>query len=353
MPVAKSHTAVLADLKSKAFSPVYLFHGQEPYFIDLLVDAFEAKAIDEASKSFNQQVLYGRDITPGQVIDAASRYPMMSPHQLVLIKEAQDLPDIAQLEGYLTKPVPSTVLVLAYRGKKLKANTRVYKAIAKAGVVFESKPLYSNQVPNFIKGELSRRKLKADAGVTDLLAEYLGTDLVVLAGALEKLFINVPADRAITAQDVETHVGISRQFNLFELQDAIGSKEFERAVQIGYALSQNEREHPLPLTLASMYGYFAGLFAVHDVLNQSESVQMEATGINSGFRLGKIRQAAARWSKSQLMDTLELLAEYDLRSKGVEYNLSMGNGGQLTLELVERIVGIAAAQGHIQQAASR
>ena len=344
MPIAKSHTEILADVRSRTFKPVYLLHGLEPYFTDLVAEAFERKAIDEASKSFNQQVLYGRDVAPGLIIDAASRYPMMSPYQLVLVKEAQDLENIGLLAQYLKQPVPSTVLVLAYRGKKLKANTKVYKAIAHAGTILESKPLYSNQVPRFITAEFGRRKRKADPGVAELLAEYLGTDLVVLTGALDKLYLNVPKERPITAADVEAHVGISRQFNLFELQDALGMRDHERALRIAFALSQNEREHPLPVTLASLFGYYAGLFAIHDVLGRSEQDQKEATGIHSPFRLGKIRQAASRWRREELMAVLELLGEFDLRSKGVEYMLGAGVTGQLTLELVERIVGIATAQ---------
>ena len=340
MPQVKTHTDVLADIKAGTYQPVYLLHGEEPYFIDLLSEAFETRAIDAASKSFNQQVLYGRDVTPGQIIDAASRYPMMAPYQLVLVKEAQDLSDLNALVPYLKQPVPSTILVLAHRGKKVRGNTKAFKAIATAGSVFESKPLYSNQVPRFIASELGRRKRKADDGVTDLLAEYLGTDLVVLSGALEKLYLNVPKDRPISAADIEAHVGISRQFNLFELQDALGSRDDARALRIAFALSQNEREHPLPLTLASLYSYFAGLFAIHDVLSQSEQDQKEATGIASPFRLGKVRQAAKRWHKQELMAVLELLADFDLRSKGVDYMLGPGIGGQLTLELIERIIGV-------------
>ena len=341
MPVVKAHTDVLADIKARSFKPVYLLHGEEPYFTDVLAQAFEDKAIDEASKPFNQQVLYGRDVTAGQIIDAASRYPMMSPYQLVLVKEAHDLSDIAKLEPYLKKPVPSTALVLVYRGKKLKANTKVYKAIAHSGVVFESKSLYANQVPRFISGLLGRKKRKAEPGVTELLGEYLGTDLVVLSGAIDKLLINVPAGETITAEHVEQHVGISRQFNLFELQDALGGKDVERVVHIGYHLAQNEREHPLPVTIASLYGYFASLFAIHDVLRGSDADQKEATGIHSAFRLGKVRQAATRWSRPQLMAAIQLMSEYDLKSKGVDFQLGTGMGGQLTLELMERLVLIA------------
>ena len=342
MPVAKSHTEVLADIEARKFRPVYLLHGAEPYFVDLLTRAFERDAVEEASRSFNQQVLYGRDVDAGQVVDAASRYPMMAPYQLVLVKEAQDLSTLAKLEGYLRQPVPSTALVLAYRGKKLKATTKVYRAIAHAGVIFESKPLYSNKVPKFVTDELRRRGRKAAAGVADTLAEYLGTDLVVLAGALDKLTLNVPAGETITAEHVEAHVGISRQFNIFELQDALGAKDLTRAVQIGYALSQNERDNPLPVTLGALYGFFAGMYAVRDVLHGSDAEQKEATGIYSPFRLGKVRQAARAWSVAQLAASFEVLAEYDLKSKGVDFVGGPGVGGALTLELVERLVGVAA-----------
>ena len=343
MPVAKSHAEILADVKSRDFKPVYLLHGEEPYFTDLLARAFEERAVDPASRSFNQQVLYGRDVDAGQVVDAASRFPMMAPHQLVLVKEAQDLTTLAKLEGYLKQPVPSTALVLAYRGKKLKGTTKVYKAIAHSGVIFESKPLYSNQVPTFVAGELKRRRREAEPGVAETLAEYLGTDLVVLAGALDKLTLNVPEGRAITPADVEAHVGISRQFNVFELQDALGAKDLARAVHVGFALARDEREHPLPVTLASLYGFFAAMFAMRDVLAGSDADQKAATGIYSAFRLGKVRQAARAWSGGQLAAALELLGEYDLKSKGVDYVGGAGVGGRLTLELVERLVGIATA----------
>lgn len=344
MPVAKSHRDVLADVEAKSFKPVYLFHGEEPYFTDVLTRAFEEGAVEEVARGFNQHVLYGREIDAGLVVDAASRYPMMAPHQLVLVKEAQDLSSLAKLEGYLKQPVPTTALVLAYRGKKLKATTKVYKAIAHAGVIFESKPLYSNQVPKFITGELKRRGRAAEGGVADMLAEYLGTDLVQLSGALDKLVLNVPQGEPVSAAHVEAHVGISRQFNVFELQDALGGKDLTRVVHIGYALAQNERDNPLPMTLASLYGFFAAMFAVRDVLHGSDADQKAATGVYSPFRLGKIRQAARQWSAAQLCAALELLADYDLRSKGVGYVGGSGSGGQLTLELVERLVGVAAAE---------
>jgi len=342
MPVVKSHTDVLKDITSKKLSPVYLLHGEEPYYIDVLAEAFEQKTIDAGLKSFNQHVLYGRDTSAGDIVDAASRFPMMSPLQLVLVKEAQDLADIGQLEQYLAKPVPSTVLVIAYRGKKLRANTKVYKNCLQRGVVFESKTIYLNQVPNFVRSELKRRKREAEPGVADLLAEHLGAELAVLSGALDKLTLNVSAERSITLEDVESHVGISRQFNIFEFQDAIGTKDFERAVRIGYMLSQNERENPLPRTLSSLYTYFSGLFAIRDVMRASEAEQKEATGVYSPFRLGKLRQAAGKWSYPQLMSVLMLLGDFDLKSKGVGHSSRSGESGGLTLELVERLVAIAA-----------
>ena len=342
MPIAKQYTDVLKDIKAKSFRPVYLVHGEEPYFTDVLAKAFETQAIDEASRGFNQTVLYGRDTGAAQIVDAASRYPMMAQHQLVLVKEAQDLADIKQLEQYLAKPVPSTVLVFAHRGKKLNKSTKVYKAILQNGVVFESTPLYSNKVPAFVQTWFKQHRRELAPGVAETLAEYLGTDLVVLNGALEKLLLNVPKERAVTAEDVETHVGISRKYNVFELQDALGAKDFDRVVRIGYNMARNERESPLPMTIGSLYGFFAGMFAIKDVMRASDQEQKEATGIYSAFRLGKLRQAAGRWSRPQLMESVLVLEEYDQKFKGVAYNASMGGGEQLTLELVQRLVGVGA-----------
>lgn len=344
MPIAKTHTDILKDIRAKSFKPIYLVHGEEPYFADVLAKAFETQAIDAASRGFNQTVLYGRDTSAGQIVDAASRYPMMATHQLVLVKEAQDLADIKQLAQYCAKPVPSTILVFAHRGKKLNKATKVYKAILQNGVVFESKPLYANKVPAFVNTWAKQHKRTLESGVAETLAEYLGTDLVVLDGALEKLLLNVPQERAVTAEDVEAHVGISRQFNVFELQDALGAKDFDRVVRIGYGLARNERENPLPMTIASLYGFFAGMFAIKDIVRGSEQDQKEATGIFSPFRLGKVRQAATRWGKGQLMQGILVLEEYDLKFKGVEYNASIGGGEQLTLELVQRLVGVGAGR---------
>ncbi len=340
MAVAKTYQEVLADVKNKDFRPVYLFHGEEPYFTDVLAKAFEERALDDASKGFNQSVIYGRDSSAAQVVDAASRYPMMATHQLVLVKEAQDLSDFKRLEKYLERPVPTTILVFAYRGRKLAANTKLFKSIVQHGTVYESKTLYSSQVPTFVVDAFKARRRKLGPGVAELLAEYLGTDLVVLDGALDKLLLNVPPERAVTAEDVETHVGISRQFNIFELQDALGTKDFDRAVRIGYALSQNERDNPLPLTIASLFGFFAGMFAMRDVVQRSEAEQKEATGIHSSFRLSKLRQSAGRWSRPQIMSSIEILEEYDLKSKGLDYAPTSGGHDQLTLELMERLVGV-------------
>ncbi len=340
MPQIAKHTDILREIKARSFQPLYLLHGEEPYFIDVLAKAFEADAVDPGMQGFNQTVLYGLDTSAAQIVDAASRYPMMYSHQLVLVKEAQDLADFKNLERYLDQPVPSTVLVFAYRGKKIAANTKIYKAILANGSVFESKALYDNQLPAFIVDWFKTNKRSLENGVADLLAEYLGNDLVVLTGALEKLLINVPKGQEVSTRDVETHVGISRQFNVFELQDALGGKQFERVIRIAWALSQNERDNPFPLTIASLYGFFAGLFAMRDVIHQSEAAQKEATGIHHPFRLGKVRQAAANWSREEIMAALLLLDEYDLKSKGVEYNPTSGGGDDLTMELAQRLVGV-------------
>ena len=342
MPAITDYTDILKQIRKRELRPLYLLHGEEPYFIDVLAKAFEQEAVDAGMQGFNQTILYGRDSNAGQVIDAASRYPMMYTHQLVLVKEAQDLAELKLLERYLEQPVPTTVLVLAYRGKKLAANTKVYKSLLANGHVFESKSLYDNKLPAFINGWFREHKRKLEPGVVELLGEYLGTDLVVLTGALDKLLINVPKERAVSAADVEAHVGISRQFNVFELQDALGSKDFDRAVRIGWAMAQSERESPLPLTIASLYGYFAALFAIQDVLRDSDEAQKRATNIYNAFRLGKIRQAAARWSAPECMAAIEILAEYDLKSKGVDFNYHTHSGVDLTVELVERLVGLGA-----------
>lgn len=343
MPVASNFPSLIKEIKAQKFSPVYLLHGEEPFFIDQLVTAFEEHVVPPELRSFNQQILYGRDVNAGLIVDEASRYPMMAERQLVLIKEAYDITDIAALADFLKKPAPTTVLVFVFRGKKMKANTKVYKAILHSGVVYESKSLYDNQIPSFISGEFRSRGVKAEPGVIEMLAANLGTDLVVLNGAVDKLLLNVEEGKPVTAKDVETHVGISRQYNLFEFQDAIGNKQLERILIIGEALSRNDRELPTIVIVASLYGFFAAMLAIKDVINHSEADQKAATGIHSAFRLKKIRFAANRWSKPQLMKAILLLEKFDLRCKGVNYTMPQGGFSALTLELSQRFIALAVS----------
>ena len=336
------HKEILKHIKQREFLPVYLLHGEEPYFTDVLAEAFENHALPEHEKAFDQMVLYGQDINAGLLTDTAMQFPMMAGRKLILVKEAQEMPDMDKMEPYLRQPSPATLLVLAFRGKKLRANSKVFKRISEIGAVFESKPLYQNQVAKFISDSFKEKGRQLESGVADLLAEYLGTDLVVIRGAIDKLLLNVDASSQVSAADVESHIGISRQYNVFEFQDALTERDWPRVSRIGYNMAMNEREQPLPLVIASLYGYFSGLFALQDVLNKSETEQRQAAGTSSSFRLQKMRSGASKWPRPQLESVLLLLDEFDMKSKGVEFNTNSGSMSQLCVELTQRILAVSA-----------
>ncbi|MEM1215360.1 MAG: DNA polymerase III subunit delta, partial [Bacteroidota bacterium] len=220
---------ILKAAKSKAFQPVYFLHGLESYFIDQISDAIETHALAEHERAFNQTILYGKDTDHLQVVDAARRFPMMAERQLVILKEAQEMRSLKSLETYVAKPTPSTVLVICHKHKKFSLNSKVGNLLKAQTVLFEAKPLYDNQVPDWIGSYLRAKKLKAAPAATELLAEYLGTKLSKVANELDKLALNIPAGEEVTQKLIEEHIGISKDYNVFEFQKALGQRNVLKA----------------------------------------------------------------------------------------------------------------------------
>lgn len=331
-----NHLDILRGLKEKQYHPVYFFYGQEPYYIDLLCKYIEDNVLEEASKSFNQLIVYGKDANAKSVIDMACRYPMMSSHQLVIVKEAQEMKDIADLALYLARTVPTTILVICYKHKKLDKRTSFAKKLLKSALAFESKPVYDSKMPAWIKDYLKRQKLTCGEGVSALLSEYLGNNLSKVANELDKLAINLKPGTEVTPDLVQQHIGISKEYNVFELQKAIGYLKEEKAMQIVQYFISNPKNNPAVVLLGALSGYFTKIFQAHFMAGLSDRELAPKIGVGSPFFMPEYRQAMRNFPLAVMPRIFSILKEYDLKSKGVGAD-QMSYEGLIT-ELVWKIL---------------
>lgn len=323
---------ILGELQKGKYQPLYFLHGEEPFFIDAVADFIEKNALNETEKAFNQSVLYGKDSDHLSVVDIARRYPMMAERQVLIIKEAQDMKSLAQLQSYVEKPMPSTVLVICHKHKKYNLNTAFGKAVKASAVVLESKPLYDNQVPDWIKSYLKGRQIQQAA--TELIAEYLGTDLSKIANELDKLLLNVPAGTPITTRHIEENIGISKEYNIFELQKALSQRDVLKANRIVQYFAANPKKNPLQVVISSLYGYFSKIYQLHFVKDLPENELITALQLRSAFFLKEYKLAARAFPLVKTEQIIGLLRIYDLKSKGVDYDATGKPEGELLRELV-------------------
>lgn len=316
------YKTIFQQLKKKQFLPLYFLHGEESYFIDSIVDYIEKNALDESERSFNQTVLYGKDVDFKAVLDNARRYPVMTNFQVVIVKEAQDMKTLDQLESYFKNPLETTILVLAHKHKSIDKRKKYSKVLAeteKAGkaCVFESERLYDNQVPGWIEGYLRDHKIGIEADAVQMLADYLGSDLGKISNELDKLLINLPEGQTISKDLIQKNIGISKDFNVFELQSAIARRDVQRVFLIVDYFIANPKNNPLPMVISALYNYFSKVYACKFLPNLNDDLTVaQALGINRFFAKD-YRQAANNFTRPQAENILHLLKEYDLRSKGV------------------------------------
>ncbi len=333
---AATYESVLKDLKAKQYQPIYFLHGKESYFIDGLTKYIENKVLSEAEKSFNFTVLYGRDVDHMAVIDTARRYPMMAERQVVILKEAQDMRDIAKLEKYVENPTPTTLLLICFKHKKLDTRTKFGKLINKKAVVFESKKLYDNQIPDWINGQLKKKKFQIAPNASQLMAEYLGTDLSKISNELEKMTINLPEGSTISMEHIQKNIGISKDYNVFELQSALGGRDLVKANRIINYFVANPKENPLPKITGALYNFFSKVFVLNSLSSASESEQIKGLGLRSAWFLKDYKRAAKNYNRSRSENVIHLLREYDLKSKGVDRDSTPE--GELLRELIYKIL---------------
>lgn len=327
---------IMEDLKNRNFRPIYLLMGEEPYFIDQISNYIQNSALSEAEQSFNQVIFYGKDTDVMNIIHAARRYPMMAAHNVVIVKEAQSLKGMDELLHYTEKPLSSTILVLNYKYKTLDKRTKLFKSIAENGLVFESAKIYDDQLPAWIEKVLKSRGLAIEMNAAQMLVEFLGNDLSKIAGEIDKLIITMPqGTKKITPQLVETNIGISKDYNNFELQKALAQKDELKAYRIALYFGENQKSSPFAVTIATLYFFFSKLIVYHYVRDKNRNEIASTLKINPYF-VNDYAQAYASFPIAKSLRIISILREYDVKSKGVG-NYS-ATPGELLKEMIYRIL---------------
>ncbi len=314
--MALTYEEIISDLKNRIFKPVYFLAGEEPYYIDLITDYIQDKVLPESEKAFNQIILYGDTTNITTIIDTARRFPMMSSHQVLIIKEAQTLKKIEDLIVYLEKPLASTILVFCYKYKTIDKRTKFFKVLESRGAYFESARIRDYQIPPWIERYLMIRGIKTDPAASAMLTEYLGTDLHKIVNELDKLIITLPEGKpVITTALIEKNIGISKDYNNFELQKAIGEKNILRANTIVYYFADNPKDNPIMLTIASLFGLFSKVLTYHYLTDKSKNNVAAVLKINPFF-VRDYEVYASKYNAAKTVQIISLLRTYDLKSKG-------------------------------------
>lgn len=353
---------ILKELRNRVYHPIYFLHGEEPFYIDRISDYIENHVLDEMQKEFNQTVLYGRDVTPSVIFSTARRYPMMSNYQVVIVREAQDVKgllkgkdedddtgddgesiDPAKKDApeqdpfllYLNNPQPTTILVLCYKYRKLDKRTKISKEIEKSAVLFESKKLYADKVPAWVVSYVKSKGYTISEKAAGLISEYLGTDLSRVSNELDKLMISLKTGSEISPSQIESGIGISKDYNVFELQDAMGRRDSLKVARIIRYFGANPKNNPLVMILPALANYFTKIITVHAYRGKAGANLSVLLGVNPYF-VKDYEIAARNYPLDAAIAAISLIHEYDLKSKGVN-NAGTGDN-DLLKEMVFRIM---------------
>ncbi len=334
-----------ADIKARKFAPIYLLMGEESYFIDTLTDQLAAGILDEASRAFNQITVYGRDTEAGQVINLCRQMPMMGSYQVVIVKEAQQLKGLEKLSYYTQKPSPTTVLVLCHKEKNADKRSAFYKGCAANGAVFESVRPRDYEITAWLQQFIQSKGLAIDAKALSMLTDHLGTEISKISNELNKLAVSMPqGTQRITDADIEANIGISKDYNNFELCKAVAVRDRARALMIADHFARNPKDNPLLVTVIALFGLFKELFVVNYLRwvarhkgqpFPADTELMRILRKNNTFVIGEIKQNAANWDNRKVFRILGLLREYDAKSKGL--NAGGASDGELLRELLLKI----------------
>jgi DNA polymerase III subunit delta len=332
---------ILIDLKAGKYAPVYLLQGEEPFYIDLISNFIESNALSESEKSFNQVIVYGKDTPVNVILTHARRFPMMAERQVVIVREAQDIPDLQKEAGtklmldYVSRPVPSTVLVLCHKHKTLDKRRELGKKIDQLTTSATFKKPYDNQLPEFVAEYVKEKGYKMDDGAVHVLAECVGNDLSRLANEIDKVFIGAEKNKVISAEEVMSKVGVSREYNIFELQKALVRKDTLLAAKIVNYFESNTKKNPIIPVVAFLYSFFSKLLMASTASDKSERGLVTQLKINP-FAAKDYSSALQFYSTQKIVENISLLKQSDLKLKGV----SSGDitEGQILKELVFRLM---------------
>ncbi len=352
----KEVNQILLDLKRKIFKPIYFLSGEEAYYIDLISDYIEHNVLEEADREFNQNIIYGKDADLASILGLAKQFPMMSEYQVVIVKEAQNIIElnknssnegesksdkttsntaVPQFLNYILNPQPTTILVFAFKYKSIDKRGAIAKALQKHAVFLETTKLYENQIPEWITNYVNEKKFTISPKASFLLSEFLGNDLSKITNEINKLIINITEGKEITYELVQDNIGISKDYNVFELQDAIAKKDILKANRIINYFSSNEKDHPPVLVISSLFSYFTKILKYHFIPDKSKFAAAQALGVNPFFVEGYAK-AAGNYNTNKLKQIFSYLKEIDLKTKGVE-NSTISNG-ELMKELIFKIL---------------
>lgn len=325
---------LLKDLKKGAYRPVYWLEGDEEFFIDEIVHYAEHSILKDAEASFNLTVIYGRDTDWATVVNACRRYPMFSDKQVVILKEAQAMRDIEKLESYIEKPLESTLLFIAYKGKKIDGRTKLAKFIKDKAVLFTTKKLYDNELPDWVVRQAKSKGLTLTNKALYLLVDHIGNDLSRINNELDKIQLNLSERKEINEDDIENFVGISKEYNVFELQSALEKKDLYKAIRIANYFQHNPKAGPLQLIFPTLYSFFSKIQMIHSIGSADRSVA-SIIGVNE-WKLKEYFAAANRYNPASIEKNILLLHEYNLKSLGV--NDAGTDDGELLKEMLVKMI---------------
>lgn len=326
---------LMKSIEDGNYKPIYFLMGDETFFIDKISDYIEKNVLKEEEKAFNQVIFYGNEINIYDVITQSRRYPLMSKYQVIIVKEAQHIKNIDELAIYVENPQISTILVVNYKYNKLDKRKKLYQLLNKKGYLFEFNKLYENQVPEWINEYLTERGYSIDMQSAILLTDFIGNDLSKIANELEKLMIAIGNDKKITTSHIEKFIGISREYNNFELIGAIANKDIGKATKIALYFGKNPKNNPFILTLISLFSFFSKVLLYHSLKDKSKNVIANELKINPYF-IDQYVKAAKNYSPVKIKKIISLIREYDLKSKGIN-NIS-ADDGDLLKEMLYKIM---------------
>lgn len=312
-----STISIISEWKKNIFKPIYWLEGEEEYFIDEIMEYAEKKILSEADASFNQTIFYGKDANWTDIINACRRYPMFADWQVVLLKEAQQMKEVEKLESYIENPLGSTILVVSYKGKTLDGRSKFSKLIKKKGEVFLSKKIYDNQLPGWINGYLQTNGFKITPKALNLLVEHIGNDLSRIVNEIEKLSLNLDKGKNITEDDIEKYIGISKEYNIFELQRAFSKKDNAKAIRILQYFEANPKAVPIQLILPSLYSYFVKILPVYQMVDKTERALKPLFSFNPNL-VDQALDTLKNYSFSQIEQIIILLHHSNLKSIGID-----------------------------------